>query len=163
MAYASGVAHYHRLPALRTVFKTLIRRTIHKMLLRAVWGYWFTTSLSGKRVDPDLKELRKPWANPVEKENIIYSGHLLLMISLYAMLFDDDEFEKPNSLVFHWNPMVFGMGDEIFKYSNRSLQEAILKELEAKKWMEVCCEPNLVFVVCNQSPVLLVSLISGGV
>ena len=85
------------------------------------------------------------------------------MTSLYAMLFDDDEFEKPNSLVFPWNPMVFGMRDEIFKYSNRSLQEAILKEFEAKKWMEVCCERNLVFVVCNQSPVLLVSLISGGV
>ena len=59
------------------------------------------------------------------------------MISLYAMLFDDDEFEKPNSLVFHWNPIFFGVGDETLKYSNGSLQEAILKEFEANKWMGV--------------------------
>jgi hypothetical protein len=28
----------------------------------------------------------------------MYSGHLLLMTSLYSMLFDDDEFEKLGSL-----------------------------------------------------------------
>jgi len=74
IAYASGAAHYHHLPALRSVFKPLIRRLIHKMLLRAVWGYWFTTSLSGTFVDPSLTELRKPWADPVVRENIMYSG-----------------------------------------------------------------------------------------
>lgn len=30
----------------------------------------------------------------------MYSGHLLLMVSLYAMLFDDDEFEKEGGLKF---------------------------------------------------------------
>jgi hypothetical protein len=56
--------------------------------------------------------------------------------------------------------MFFGMGDETFKCSNRALQEAILKEFEVNTWMGVCCEPNLVFVVCNQFPVFLVSLIN---
>ncbi|KAL7944076.1 hypothetical protein V8C42DRAFT_353921 [Trichoderma barbatum] len=107
MAYASGAAHYHRLPVLRYVFKPLMRQLIHKMLRREVWGYWFNTSMSGKFVDPSLTELRQPWADPVVRENIMYSGHLLLMTSLYAMLFDDDEFEKPDSLVFKWNPIVF--------------------------------------------------------
>ena len=32
MTYAMGVAHYHRLPALRGPFKALMRRAIHKML-----------------------------------------------------------------------------------------------------------------------------------
>jgi hypothetical protein len=71
MAYAAGAAHYHRLPALRSVFKTLFERLIHKMLRRDVWGYWYLTSQSGKMVDPDLKELRKPWADPNKKENIM--------------------------------------------------------------------------------------------
>ncbi|WYZ44936.1 hypothetical protein EsH8_VIII_000252 [Colletotrichum jinshuiense] len=70
------------------------------MLLRAVWAYWFNTSMAGVATDPDLKELRKPWADPIVKENIMYSGHLLMMVSLYAMLFDDDEFEKTDSLKF---------------------------------------------------------------
>ncbi|KFY94556.1 hypothetical protein V501_01892 [Pseudogymnoascus sp. VKM F-4519 (FW-2642)] len=156
MAYASGAAHYHRLPALRSIFKPLIRRLIQKMLHRAVWGYWFTTSLSGTFVDPSLTELRKPWADPVVRENIMYSGHLLLMVSLYAMLFDDDEFERPGSLQFNWDPVFFGFGSETFVYDRRTLQTAILKEMERNEWMGVCCEPNSVFIVCNQFPLIAI-------
>lgn len=155
MAYAVGVTHYHRLPAARTIFKPLLRQLIHKMLRKEVWAYWFNTSLSGTRTDPSLTKLREPWADPVVKENIMYSGHLLLMTSLYAMLFNDDEFEKPESLVFKWDPMFFGFGDEVFTYDNRSLQQAITNEMERCGWVGVCCEPNLVFVVCNQFPVSL--------
>jgi hypothetical protein len=73
MAYAAGTAHYHRLPALRFLFQELILKLIHKMLRREVWGYWYLTSQSGKLVDPDIKELRKPWADPVVRENIMVS------------------------------------------------------------------------------------------
>lgn len=71
MGYAVGAAHYHRLPAMRAVFKKLLLKVINKMLRREVWGYWFDSSHSGPRLDPDLKELRKPWADPVCKENIM--------------------------------------------------------------------------------------------
>lgn len=71
MAYAAGAAHYHRLPVMRSMFQGLIRKLIGKMLRREVWGYWYLLSQSGTRMDPDLKELRKPWANPVCKENIM--------------------------------------------------------------------------------------------
>jgi hypothetical protein len=100
------VCHYHRLPALKSVFHILIRQMIHKMLLKSVWGYWFLTSHGGNKLDPSLTELRKPWADPVKEENIMYSGHLLLMTSLYGMLFDDDEFEKEDSITFIWDPLV---------------------------------------------------------
>lgn len=71
MAYAAGAAHYHRLPALRSVFKTLLKMLIDKMLRKEVWGYWYLTSQSGKLVNPSIKELRKPWADPNKKENIM--------------------------------------------------------------------------------------------
>lgn len=75
------------------------------------------------------------------------------MISLYSMLFDDDTFDQPDSIVFDWNPIFWGMGAERFSYTRTTLQEAIVAEMERNKWMGVCCEPNLVFVVCNQFPV----------
>lgn len=75
------------------------------------------------------------------------------MVSLYAMLFDDDEFEKEESLVFRWDPLFYGLGPERFAYNTESLQNAILKEMERNKYVGVCCEPNMVFVVCNQFPV----------
>ena len=158
MTYAAGAAHYHRLPALREPFRQLMRQMIHKMLLKEVWSYWFLASHSGNLLDPDLKELRKPWADPVVKENIMYSGHLLLMTSLYAMLFDDDEFEKEGSLTFRWNPLFWGMGPEEFAYDNRSLQKVIMRQMEENGWVGVCCEPNAIFVVCNQFPVSFVSM-----
>ena len=80
--------------------RELFQKLIAKMLRREVWGYWYLTSQSGIKVDPDLKEMRKPWADPVIRENIMYSGHLLLMISLYEMLFDSDEYEKEGSITF---------------------------------------------------------------
>lgn len=152
MAYATGLAHYHHLPAMRGPLKQLFRSIIHKMLLRQVWGYWFNTSHGGFILDPDLPDLRPPWADPVIKENIMYSGHLLLMTSLYAMLFDDDEFEKEGSLTFRWNPLLWGRRQD-FVYDNRSLQKVIFQQMEENDWVGVCCEPNAVFVVCNQFPV----------
>jgi hypothetical protein len=44
MAYALGLAHYHRLPGAPCVFKTTFEKLIHKMLRREVWGYWRETS-----------------------------------------------------------------------------------------------------------------------
>ncbi|KAK1623689.1 hypothetical protein BDP81DRAFT_331377 [Colletotrichum phormii] len=154
MCYGAAVAHYHRLPAARSLFKPLIRRIIHKMLRPEVWGYWYLTSQSGKFVDPDIKELRKPWADPVATEKIMYSGHLLLMTILYAMLFDDDEFEKPGWITFTWAPIFWGFGPEVYHYDNRSLEAVILGEMERNNWVGVCCEPNRVFVVCNQFPLI---------
>ncbi|KAJ6452521.1 hypothetical protein C8R47DRAFT_1181331 [Mycena vitilis] len=85
---------------------------------------------SGRTTDPDIQELRKPFPNSVVKENIIYSGHLLLMVALHGMLFNDDKYDAPDALVFNWSPIFFGMGSERFLYSRTTLQEAILKEME---------------------------------
>ena len=73
MFYGAALAHYHRLPAARSVFQATLKRLIHKMLLPHVWSYWYLTSQSGVRVDPGLTELRKPWADPVIRENIMVS------------------------------------------------------------------------------------------
>ncbi|KAF8476495.1 hypothetical protein JB92DRAFT_2822993 [Gautieria morchelliformis] len=154
MAYAAGAAHYHHLPVLRGLFQELLLKIIHKMLRREVWGYWYLTSQSGKLVDPDIKELRRPWADPVVRENIMYSGHLLLMVTLYAMLFDDDRFDQEDALTFHWDPVFWGMGPEKFSYTTSTLQQAILNQMEQNGWAGVCCEPNSIFVVCNQFPII---------
>ncbi|KAI8675328.1 Ldi domain-containing protein [Fusarium keratoplasticum] len=154
MTYAAGAAHYFRLPLLRSLFKSLFEQLISKMLLRDVWGYWYLASHSGTLVDPDITELRKPWADPVAKENIMYSGHLLHMVSLYTMLFDDDRYNEDGALEFDWMPIFWGMGPEKFIYNRTSLQQAILKGMEGENWLGVCCESNSIFVVCNQFPMI---------
>ncbi|KAF8478306.1 hypothetical protein JB92DRAFT_3047485 [Gautieria morchelliformis] len=76
MAYAAGAAHYHRLQVLRGLFQELLLKLIHKMLRKEVWGYWYLTSQSGKGVDPDITELRRPWADPIVRENIMVSSRI---------------------------------------------------------------------------------------
>lgn len=75
------------------------------------------------------------------------------MVSLYSMLLNDDSYDAPDALVFKWDPIFWGMGPETFKYSRSSLQQAILDEMERENWLGVCCEPNNIFVACNQFPV----------
>ncbi|KAJ5120467.1 uncharacterized protein N7515_009855 [Penicillium bovifimosum] len=154
MSYAVGAAHYHRLPAMRSMFKPVFGALIRKMLRREVWDYWYLSSQSGKKLDPDLKELRKPWADPVCKENIMYSGHLLNMVSLFSMLFNDDQFDQEGAITFKWNPLFWGMGEETFSYTRTTLQKTILAGMESEGWVGVCCEPNWVFIICNQFPIL---------
>ena len=76
------------------------------------------------------------------------------------MLFDDDTFEKKDALLFNWNPIFFGMGPESFVISRETLQVAVIGEMEKNGWKGVCCEPNCVFVVCNQFPVIYHSSLS---
>lgn len=75
------------------------------------------------------------------------------MISLYTMLFHDYRYDETDSILFDWNPIFYGMGRENYGYTRSSLQEAILKEMERENWMGVCCEPNMIFIICNQFPV----------
>jgi Linalool dehydratase/isomerase len=75
MTYAAGVAHYHRLPMAKSIFQSLFEKLIAKILRREVWGYWYLTSQSGIKVNPSIKELRKPGADPIIVENIMISLH----------------------------------------------------------------------------------------
>ena len=154
MAYAIGLAHYHRLPAAPAVFRATFDSLIRKMLRREVWGYWKDTSQSGVYVNPDIKELRKGWTDPVVRENIMYSGHLSAMVGMYSMLFNDDGYDRSAALTFVHNPIFWGMGPEKFEYSRSSLNEVIYWQMVENGWLGVACEPNCVFIVCNQFPML---------
>ncbi|CAL9660246.1 hypothetical protein [Streptomyces sp. enrichment culture] len=154
MAYALALTHYHHLPAAPAAVRPAFERLIEKMLRRDVWGYWRETSRSGRLVDPDLTELREAWTDPVVKENIMYSGHLYAMVGLHSMLFDDDRYDEPGALTFDWNPIFQGLGPERYEYRRSTLGDAIYWQMVENGWLGVACEPNCVFIVCNQFPML---------
>lgn len=159
ITYASALTHFHRLPMARGYFKNLFKNLIRKMLRREVWIYWKDTSKSGIRVNPDIKQLREGWTDPIRAENIMYSGHLLAMVSLYAMLFNDDHYDDdPASLTFLFDPIFYGMGPEKWEYNTSKLQQVIVDQMEKSGWLGCCCEPNMTFIVCNQFPLVAMGL-----
>lgn len=153
IVYALGLAHYHRLPAAPCVFKNAMAAAIRKMLRRDVWGYWREASQSGPKIDPGITELRAPWSNPVAKENIMYSGHLHAMAGMFGVLFDDARFEQPGSLTIRHSPLYVGE-EECYEYDFTSINDIIYWQMVENGWLGVACEPNCIFLVCNQFPML---------
>lgn len=154
LAYALGIAHYHRLPAAPAVFRTAFQNIIRKMMRMEVWDYWMVSSKSGKFLDPDLEELREGWTDPVVRENIMYSGHLHAMAGMYAVLFDDDRYAEPGALNIEYKTLYAGNGSEVYEYDFKKLNDVIYWQMVENGWLGVACEPNCVFIVCNQFPIL---------
>jgi hypothetical protein len=63
-------------------------------------------------MDAEVKELCMPWADTILYDDIMQSDRLLLMDSMYAMLFEDDEFEQPGSLSLTGSRPFWGMDSE---------------------------------------------------
>jgi hypothetical protein len=154
MAYALGIAHFHRLPAAPGLFRVPFMRLISKMLRREVWGYWRNTSRGGITNDANLKVLGDGWTDPVVKHNIMYSGHLYAMVGMYNVLFNEDAFDRDDALTIVHDPVFWGLGSDTFSYSQQRLGETIYWQMVENGWLGVACEPNCVFILCNQYPIL---------
>jgi hypothetical protein len=154
MAYTIGLAQYHYLPAYREVLRETLASLIRKMLRHDVWGYWELTSRGSKVMDPDLEVLVDGWVDPVIRKNVMFSGHLLMMVSLYEMLYRDGRFFEPGSLTFECRPPFRGLGPQDFPYDLGSLASVIEEQFAASGGMGCECEPNGIFVYCNQFPML---------
>ena len=154
MAYALGLAQFHCTPAYRELYRDTIAKLIQKMMRWEVWGYWELTSRGSKVMDPELTKLGDGWIDPVMRQNVMYSGHQLMMVSLYEMLDRDGRYDAEGSLTFQFRPVLRGLGPEDFPYDHGKLAGSIFTEFERNKFMGCECEPNSIFVYCNQFPML---------
>lgn len=154
MAYALAVAQYHYVPSYKELYRDTFRRLITKMLRHDVWAYWELTSRGSKVMNPDLEELVDGWVDPVSNKNIMFSGHLLMMVSLYEMLYRDGYYSTPGSLTFECRPPFRGLGPQDFEYDFHSLAKVIAEQFASSHGLGCECEPNGVFVYCNQFPLL---------
>jgi hypothetical protein len=147
-SYALAVVQSQVTPAYREMYHQAFRNLIRKMLQRDVWGMWLAVVEA-----PEFKKYLDPakdWRDPVREKNIMYSGHVLQMISLYETLYDDREFDAPGSIVFELP------GDKGFRhtYDHQSLAKLIAEQFIRSDYVGIQCEPDRVFTECNQHPIL---------
>ncbi len=155
MSYALGLAHYHWLPAYRELYQDTSDKLVQKMLRPEVWSYWELASQGSKQLDPSLEKLNEGWVDPVVEGNTMYSGHLLSMVGMHTKLFADDKYLQPDSLTLKFEPVFRGLsGPQHFKYDFASLTKVIYDQMVKNDWLGLECEPNAVFVICNQLPFL---------
>ena len=158
MAYGLALAQYHHLPAYSAELKDTLERLIEKMMRQDVWLYWEMTSRGSKFFDPDLRKLGEGWPDPVRSKNIMYSGHLFLMVCLHEALYREGKYSRPGSLTFRYRPPLRGLGPEDFVYDVHSLMQVVVDQFRESKGLGCECEPNGIFVYCNQFPLLALKL-----
>jgi len=141
MTYALSLTQYHHTPAYRELSSDTISRLIGKMMRWEVWGYWENAMGEG-------------WIDPVISQNVMYSGHLLMMVGFYDMFYRDGRFDAPGSLTFQFRPVFRGIGPENFPYSHGKLAEVVFAEFERNDFIGCEFEPNGIFVCCNQFPII---------
>jgi len=154
MAYTVHLANYHYTPAWREVHQSTSEKLVEKMMRFDVWSFWENVSRGAKQFDPSLAAMSEGWRDPVIKQNIMYSGHLFQMVTTYAMLYDSSRYEQAGALTFDFDPKARGMGREQFVYDTPRLAEVLRNQFAANGWAGIECEPNAIFVECNQHPML---------
>lgn len=147
-AYFMALEQYHKFPAWQEVIRPAFDRLVQKMLRKEVWGYWSHESMGITKFEPDMDRPYPQNNDPVSLGNIMYSGHLGMMINLYQMLYHDMKWDQPGSIVFEYEPGIR------FVYDNRSLQEVMLLQMLYNPVPGIECERNAIFPACNTHPMI---------
>jgi len=164
-AYALASAHYHYTPAHRDLYQEASARLIKRMIYKDVWDYWAHTSkfdLTDRTDTADGADRMVNyseddwygWIDPNIKKNIMYSGHLLQMVGLHEVLFDDYRYDEPGSLTFRFAPVEYGQGPIEMKYDHNRLTKVIHEQFVEDQFRGIECERNAVYAECNQHPIL---------
>ena len=105
---------------------------IQKMLLHVSWDDWLMD-----------------WGgtSPLGPDNIMYTGHLLLMITLQRQLFDDPTYDEPFVLSMPDGPVFTTSADELA--SSLAQQADDYLDAAADHTYGIACEPGRIFVPCN--------------
>lgn len=135
MGYAAGAMAY-KTPAYTEVTAKILDDSIRRMIEKRVWDfikvYW-----ADEPTFPD----------PVAWENIMYSGHLMQLIALYESISGDMKYSEEG-----WD---FVWDDEtVIHYTAEKLMQVVYDQVDQDERGGVPCEPDSVFVICNDHPQL---------
>jgi len=154
MAYALGLAHFHRLPAASGYFRKSFDRLVEKMLLPDVWYFWRETSRGGGGANLDAPR-GEGTVNPVDRDNIMFSAYVQSMSAMYDYLFDDPKYREPGALTFKFDPILFRFDERRdFVYDEESLNEHLYWRMVESGYLGIACEPFCTFQICQQPAIL---------
>ena len=150
--YFLALEQFAKIPAYTDLLQPAFDRLIQKMLRRIVWSYWAEVSRGEPAAEPNWDRPYPEEHDPVANRNIMYSGHLAQMISLYEKLYGDFKWAAPHAIAFPWTDK------EIYYYDTHLLHKVIYDQFIRLKDHAIECAPNTAFPVCNQHPLLALLL-----
>lgn len=134
LQWALAIGQFTRTPAFSGYVAEGQRRLIERMRDRRIWGYWRSENIGGNLGFS---------ADPVRKDNIMFSGYLELMVGTYAVLNSDRRYDAPGALTFAWDD------EHRFGYDHAALSDAVENNFRTSRLGLFACEPTFVFPICN--------------
>ncbi len=134
VSYALAVAQAHQLPAFSGYMVEAQRRLLAKQSDPRIWRYWALESGWGHL---------RPAANPVPRDNIMYSGFVAAQVALAEAACARSiatgghhlRLEAPNG--------------RLFLYDRDALIEVLAGQYRCAPWGLLACEPHWIYPLCN--------------
>ena len=134
LGYSLSILQHNYLPAFRGYLGKAHRCVIAKMQDKINWSYWRLENLWGNlNTDPD----------PIVRDNIMLSGWYAMCIGSYMSNNLDYRYTEPASITFELNE------HRAFEYDFHSIAEVLRKNFGASDFCLFPCEPNWIYVMCN--------------
>jgi hypothetical protein len=139
IAYAAAVLAANT-PAYSQPYEEIMLNCIRRLLDVKIWRYIEEfEDFTSQGTFPD----------PVAYKNIMYSGHLAQVIAMYEDLSGDFEFSQTGWNFTWWNTTAYPNG---IPYTTPRLMKAIHNQMAKYFFGGVPCEPQSIFVICNNFP-----------
>jgi hypothetical protein len=135
MGYGVAAAAAAATPAHTGAASAILNDIIVRMLDPAVWGIARTSDWPNTTFNP---------ADPVAYQNVMYSGHLALLLVLYEGLTGNDKFAHAGFTFASFE------GGAPAHYTTDSLVQVLADQTATAPCGGIPCEPFQVFTVCNQ-------------
>ncbi len=107
---------------------------IEKLRNKKVWGYWYWENMWG---------YASRNADPICRDNIMYSGFAALQIVMYHEASGKKEYNEEGSFALNQQ------NNATFSYHLDSLIDVLLENMERSYFTLSPCEPNWVYPLCN--------------
>jgi Linalool dehydratase/isomerase len=138
IGYALAYLQANYVPAYPSLYGLAQRNVIEKAQNRKAWGYWFLENFWGNlRFNPDPIKGAK-------LQNIMFSGFFAKHLAHYEAATHDHRYDEPGSLTFVWKD------GRTFDYSYKEIAEHCSRGFAESPLTLWPCEPNQVYMVCNQ-------------
>jgi len=134
LGYALSMAQATYAPAFQGYLTRAQENLILKQADHRVWRYWAIENMWGNlRLDAD----------PVARENIMYTGFCALQMSLYHSASRQHSFMLPGSF------KLSSTTGKTYSYDLPALIQALEREAKASEFHLIACEPNWIYPLCN--------------
>jgi hypothetical protein len=141
LAYAAAILGL-KTPAYHQVSEAIMYNSILRMTQQIVWQY--------VELFDDFKS-QSSYPDPVAYKNIMYSGHLVQMISLFEVVFGNYTFST-DGWDFVWTDQTTNEV-EVLHYNTSLLMERVYQQsVVYDETGGVPCEPDSIFIICNNYP-----------